>query len=55
LLEAIADYAHSLNIDQVKELVFPDFSEESDGPGEGGKDVEADADAASNEWMDVGL
>jgi hypothetical protein len=38
-----------LNVGRVKELVFPDFSEESDDLVKGGEDVEADAGAAPNE------
>jgi hypothetical protein len=49
LLQPIADCTQSLNVDRMKELVFPDFPEESDDPNEGGEGVGVEAGATPDE------
>jgi hypothetical protein len=44
LLQAIVDCAPDLNVDRVKELVFPEFSEESDDPNGGSDGADASVD-----------
>jgi hypothetical protein len=55
LLQAIVDCAPDLNVDRAKELVFPEFSEESDDPNGGSDGVGRGKDEGSkdHDWCGI--